>query len=205
MDPRHQMIEEIRGVYRLNSPKVVVAMLSVPREEFVSPEDKEIAYEDEPLHIGFGQTISQPYTVAFMTHLLNLKGKERVLEIGTGSGYQAALLSILAKKVYSVERIKALAQSAKERLRRLGYKNVLVKYGQGERGWKEKAPFDAILITAGMEKVPRILFNQLGEGGILVAPVGKGEDKKMTKYFKKGNKITNKEYGTFYFVPFVGR
>lgn len=205
MDPRQQMIEEIRGVYRLNSPKVFAAMLSVPREEFVSPEDKEIAYEDEPLHIGFGQTISQPYTVAFMTHLLNLKGKERVLEIGTGSGYQAALLSILAKKVYSVERIKALAQSAKERLRRLGYKNVLVKYGQGERGWKEKAPFDAILITAGMEKVPRILFNQLGEGGILVAPVGKKEDKKMTKYFKKGSKINKKEYGTFYFVPFVGK
>jgi protein-L-isoaspartate(D-aspartate) O-methyltransferase len=203
MDPRSQMIEEIKQEYGLNSPKVFSAMLLVSREEFVSPEDITTAYEDKPISLGFGQTISQPYTVAFMTHLLNLKGEESVLEIGTGSGYQVAVLSLLAKSVYSIERIKELAQTAQERLKRLGYKNVSVKYGQGEEGWKEKSPFNAILVTAGMEKVPKILFNQLKEKGVLVAPVGAGEDKIMTKYTKKGGKITKKEYGAFRFVPFI--
>ena len=197
------MIEEIRIRYRLNAPQVFSAMLNVPREEFVLPEYKDMAYSDAALSIGHGQTISQPYTVAFMTNLLDLTGHERVLEIGTGSGYQAAILAQLADKVFTIERIEPLADSAQERLKRLGYSNVEVKTGQGEEGWKENAPFGAIILTAGVDQVPKTLFDQLKEGGVLVAPVGVGPDKKMTKFIKKEGKISKKEYGIFHFVPFV--
>jgi len=126
MNSPQEMIEEIKIRYRLNDPQVFSVMLKVPREEFVLPEDKFEAYSDAALSIGFGQTISQPYTVAFMTHLLNLKGDEKVLEIGAGSGYQAAILSLLAKKVFTIERIKELAGRAKKILKKLGYKNIEV-------------------------------------------------------------------------------
>lgn len=178
-------------------------MLRIPREKFVPPEYQHQAYDDCPISIGYGQTISQPYTVAFMTDLLKLKGSEKVLEIGTGSGYQAAILSLLADKVYTVEIIRQLADQAKERLKRLGYKKVEVKTASGEVGWKQKAPFDAILVTAGMEKVPEALFKQLKEGGVLVAPVGLGMDKEMTEFSKHHGKISQKSYGIFHFVPFV--
>lgn len=197
------MIEEISIRYRLNAPQVFSAMLKVPREEFVLPEYKDMAYSDAALSIGHGQTISQPYTVAFMTNLLELSGNEKVLEIGTGSGYQAAILSQLADKVFTIERIEPLADLAQERLKRLGYTNVEVKAGQGEEGWKENAPFGAIILTAGVDKVPKTLLDQLKEGGVLVAPVGAGADKKMTKFVKKKGKISKKEYGIFHFVPFV--
>jgi protein-L-isoaspartate(D-aspartate) O-methyltransferase len=203
MDSRKGMIDKIKGFYNLDAPKVLSAMSKVPREEFVPRSFRDSAYEDGPISIGWGQTISQPYTVAFMSNLLELKGREKVLEIGTGSGYQAAVLSFLAKKVYTIERIPELAQEAKKRLKRLGYKRVEVKEGTGELGWKSQAPFDAILVTAGMEWIPEELFRELKDGGVLVAPVGAGDDKVMTEYTKRGKKIDKKEFGIFHFVPFV--
>ncbi|KKR37876.1 protein-L-isoaspartate O-methyltransferase [Candidatus Woesebacteria bacterium RIFOXYA1_FULL_40_18] len=204
MDPKAEMILEIKRKYGLDSPRVFSAMLQVPREEFVGHKDKDIAYSDSAISIGFGQTISQPYTVAFMTHLLNLMGNEMVLEIGTGSGYQAAVLSILADRVFSVEIIPQLAQIAKKRLKKLGFKNIEVKAGQGEVAWKDKAPYDAIIVTAGVENgITDVLLKQLKKDGIMVAPVGKGPDKIMTKFVKKKGKVEKKEFGVFHFVPFV--
>jgi len=199
------MIEEIRVRYGLDAPGVLSAMLQVPREEFVSKRDKRFAYKDGPIPISEGQTISQPFTVAFMTSLLDLGGDEKVLEIGTGSGYQAAVLSCLAKNVYTIEIIDKLAKKARKTLKRLGYKNVLVKMGSGMAGWSERAPFDAIMITAGVsKKVPEKIFKQLKRGGVLVAPVGKGHDKIMTKYIKdKKGKLKEEKHGIFHFVPFI--
>lgn len=199
------MVWEIKERYGLDAPKVFLAMLQIPREEFVAKRYRKIVYEDRPISIGCGQTISQPYTIAFMTKLLGLKGDEKVLEIGTGSGYQAAILSLLAKEVYTIEIVEKLANKAKTRLKKLSFRNLQVKAGRGERGWKEKAPFDAILVTAGIEgQVPRVLFSQLKPGGVLVAPVGKGYDKVMTKFIKeKGGRIRKEKHGIFHFVPFV--
>ena len=224
-EKRERMVEKIRHNYGLDSPKVLSVMLTVPREKFVVRMYRDISYDDSPVPVGFGQTMSQPYTVAFMTHLLislstslsiRKKGKEReietkkwrVLEIGTGSGYQAAVLSRLVKEVYTVEIIKNLATKAKKKLKKLGYDNIFAKTGSGELGWKEKAPFDAILVTAGIEgEVPKALFKQLKVGGVLVAPVGRGYDKVMTKYIKLQNSKTPKfqteKHGIFHFVPFV--
>ncbi len=204
MSSPQKMIREIKKGYGLDVPEVFSAMLKVPREEFVPLRFRNIAYNDGPIFIGFGQTISQPYTVAFMTDLVSIDSREKILEIGTGSGYQAAVLSLLFDKVYTVERIPELAEEAKQRLIKLGYKNVEVRSGSGEFGWKEKAPFDAILVTAGMEAVPQELFEQLKEGGVLVAPIGAGEEKQMTRFTKlKAGKIKKEEYGIFHFVPFV--
>lgn len=210
------MVEKIKKTYGLDSPKVLSIMLRIPREKFVSRTYRSIAYDDSPVPIDFGQTMSQPYTVAFMTHLLlsNKKGvagrvgKWKVLEIGTGSGYQAAVLSRLVRKVYSVEIVGKLAKKTKGKLKKLGYSNVYVGLGSGEFGWEEEAPFDAILVTAGVEgRVPDILFEQLREGGVLVAPVGIGHDKTMTKYIKKmragKEEIIKEKHGIFHFVPFV--
>jgi len=199
-----QMIAHLRDYYGLNSPKVFSALLAVPREEFVPKGRKQDAYRDGPINIGHGQTISQPYTVAFMTSLLQLKGDEKVLEIGTGSGYQAAVLSKLARKVYTVEIIKSLALKAKKTLANLGYNNIKVKVGDGARGWPEHSPYDRILITAGVEGgVPDEFFDQLADNGILVAPVGDGADKQMTRFTKKKRGIKKEEFGIFHFVPFV--
>ena len=205
MDERKEMIALLRERYGLNSPDVFSAMLKVPREKFVDKKHRDIAYRDGPVPIAQGQTMSQPYTVAFMTDLLDLQGDKKVLEIGTGSGYQAAVLSHLAKEVFTIEIIRQLADRAKKRLKKLGYKNVHVKVGSGEWGWKKHAPYDAILVTAGIEKeIPRTLLDQLKDGGVLVAPVGKGSDKVMTKFVKtKGGKIKKSKYGIFWFVPFV--
>lgn len=216
MDARERMVEEIQKRYNLDAPEVVSAMLQVPREKFIAKKYKDIAYSDRPVSIGYGQTMSQPYTVAFMTHLLvsgrvSVRGRKkniskwRVLEVGTGSGYQAAVLSILAKEVYTIEIIPQLAEKAKKTLKKLGYKNVHVRQGSGEWGWPEKSPFDAILITAGLDKdVPQELFDQISGGGVLVAPIGRGSDKVMTKFTKaKGDRLKKEKFGIFHFVPFV--
>jgi len=209
------MVEEMKVRYGLKAPSVFSAMLQVEREKFVSKKYKDIAYRDRAVPIGHGQTMSQPYTVAFMTYLLNLEGdgptsckvarSKKVLEVGTGSGYQAAILSKLVKEVYSVEIIRQLADRAKKRLKKLGYKNVHVRSGSGEWGWKEHAPYDAIMVTAGVEKdVPLALLDQLKEGGVLVAPIGRGHDKVMTRFTKgKGGKVKKEKFGIFNFVPFV--
>jgi protein-L-isoaspartate(D-aspartate) O-methyltransferase len=210
MTDRKRMIREMREKYSFNSPEVFSAMLQIPREEFVPREFRDQAYDDGPLAIGYGQTISQPYTVAFMTDLLELGGPtsrgKKILEIGTGSGYQTAILSLLAKKVYTVEIIRQLADEARKRLKRLGYNNIEIKTAGKNVGWKEKAPFNAILVTAGMEQVPQELFDQLKENGVLVAPVGKGMDKEMTR-FRRGSsgqaKFKKEKFGIFHFVPFI--
>lgn len=207
MNPSEKMIWEIKTRYDLDSPKVFSVMLQVPREEFISKKYRHLAYEDSPVSIGHGQTMSQPYTVAFMTDLLNLKGKEKVLEIGTGSGYQAAILSLLVKEVFTIEIIEKLSRKTNKTLTKLGFKNVHTKTGTGEVGWTEKAPFDAILVTAALDKkVPKTLFDQLKTNGVLVAPIGKGDNKIMTKYIKrKSGKIEKEEHGIFHFVPFVSK
>ncbi len=205
MNPAERMVQDIEEIYGLDSPDVLSAMLQVPRHRFVSRQYRDIAYRDGPIPIRHGQTMSQPYTVAFMTDLLDLEGNERVLEIGTGSGYQAAVLSHLAKEVYTIEIIEELAESAKKTLKKLGYKNVHVKAGSGEYGWEKHAPYDAILVTAGIEReVPKALLEQLKEGGILVAPIGRGYDKVMTRLIKgKSGKLKKEKFGIFHFVPFV--
>ena len=163
---------EARGVH---DPRVLSAMRRVPRHELVPRSLRDQAYEDHPLPIGAGQTISQPYVVAAMTEALGLSGDERVLEVGTGSGYQAAVLSLLCRQVYSIEIVPELAERARADLARLGYTNVEVRQGDGWRGWPEHAPFDAIVVTAAPEQIPPDLIAQLAVGGRLVIPVGRYE------------------------------
>lgn len=202
-----EMIRQIKEYYNLDSPLVFSAMKKVPREKFVLPSYSHLAYSDNALPIACGQTISQPYTVCFMTHLLisGLRKRDRVLEIGTGSGYQAAVLSFLFKEVYTIEIIGRLAKEAKKRLKRLGHKNVFVKKGNGEFGWKEASPFDGVLITAGLSKpVPLALRSQVRVGGRIIAPVGEGEDKVMLRLTKlKSGEFRKEKFGIFHFVPFV--
>lgn len=204
-EDRERMVYEIKKKYGLSSVDVLSVMLQIPREKFAPREYQNIAYKDAPVPLGFGQTMSQPYTVAFMTDLLDLTGREKVLEIGTGSGYQAAVLSKLASKVYTVEIIPELAKRARTVLERIGYKNVHVKTGSGEWGWEKFAPFDAIVITAGLKlMVPENLFDQLKPDGILIAPLGRGNNKTMTKFTKnKNGDIIREKFGIFHFVPFI--
>ena len=156
----------------VSDPRVLDAMRSVPRHEFVPPAERAHAYEDRPLPIGFGQTISQPYIVALMTECLKLRGGEKVLEVGTGSGYQAAVLARLAREVYTIEIVPELAKRAADDLARLGFANATVRAGDGYRGWPEHAPFDAIIVTAAPGHVPQPLVDQLAVGGRMVLPVG---------------------------------
>jgi protein-L-isoaspartate(D-aspartate) O-methyltransferase len=156
----------------ITDEKVLAAMRKTPRHEFVPEEFRNAAYDNRPVPIGFEQTISQPYIVGYMTQLLQLKGGEKVLEIGTGSGYQAAVLAEIAEEVYTIEIVEPLARRAEETLQRLGYDNVKVKLGDGYKGWPEHAPFDAIIVTAAPEHIPQPLVEQLKEGGRMVIPVG---------------------------------
>jgi len=171
---RERMLREQIEARGVTDARVLAALRAVPRHELVPEAQRDYAYEDRPLSIGHGQTISQPYIVALMSEALELDENERVLEIGTGSGYQAAVLGELAREVYSIEIVAPLAERAKLDLARLGYDNVQVRQGDGYRGWPEQAPFDAIVVTAAPEHVPQALVDQLAVGGRLVIPVGRG-------------------------------
>lgn len=190
---------ESRGI---RDARVLDAMSTVERHKFVPDQHITSAYEDHPLPIGYGQTISQPYIVALMTELCELKGDEKVLEIGTGSGYQAAILSLLAKEVYSIEIIDKLGKSAALRLKNLGYKNVVVKTGDGYAGWPEKAPFDVIILTASPPEIPQTLIDQLKDNGLLIAPVG-DYHQELVKIEKRGGEIYRKTITYVRFVPMV--
>ncbi len=167
---RQRMVEEQIVARGIQDPLVLQAMRKVPRHLFVSLQ--KFAYTDQPLPIGEGQTISQPYVVALMTELLSLKGGEKVLEVGTGSGYQAAVLAEIAKEVYTIEILEPLATSARNRLKERGYKNIRVKWGDGYQGWEEYAPYNGIVVTAAPDHIPQSLVEQLNVGGKMVIPVG---------------------------------
>jgi protein-L-isoaspartate(D-aspartate) O-methyltransferase len=193
---QNQIIQ--RGV---QDPRVLVAMRRVPRHRFVPAKLAKQAYDDHPLPIGEGQTISQPYIVALMSELLGLKGNERVLEIGTGSGYQAAVLGELVKEVYTIEIIPALAQRSKQTLQELGYQHVHVKAGDGYAGWPDKAPFDAIIVTCAPSEVPKPLQDQLKEGGRLVIPVGTWPEQTLYQMEKREGKLVLRPVIPVLFVP----
>jgi len=184
--------------------RVVDAMRRVPREAFVSQEQYHAAYDDRPLSIGFGQTISQPFIVALMVQALEFRGDEKVLELGTGSGYEAAILAELAQKVVTVECIPELAESAKQVLDKLGYSNIEVHVADRTLGWPEGAPYDAIIVSAGAPTVPQVLMEQLTWNGRLVIPVGSRWQQELLRVTKlrKGNEIEN--LGGCYFVPLIG-
>ena len=166
------MVDQQLRAREIRQPRVLDAMARVPRHLFIPPANRSEAYQDSPVPIGYGQTISQPYIVAFMTQALEIEPNDRVLEIGTGCGYQAAVLSVLAKQVYSIEIIGALAERARETLASLGYRNVDVRTGNGYLGWPEHAPFDRIMVTAAPDEVPQTLVQQLRVGGLMAVPVG---------------------------------
>jgi protein-L-isoaspartate(D-aspartate) O-methyltransferase len=198
------MVEEQIVARGIHDPRVLEAMRQVPRHLFVPKKEKRWAYSDGPLRLGFGQTISQPYIVALMTEALGLVGEERVLEIGTGSGYQAAILARLAKQVYSVERIGELAERARRKFVRLTIMNVKVIHGNGTLGLREQAPFDAILVTAGAPQVPKPLTEQLADGGRLVLPVGGRCGQTLLKFTKRGETLHDENLGPCAFVPLIG-
>jgi protein-L-isoaspartate(D-aspartate) O-methyltransferase len=183
------MVEKQLRPRGIDDPRVLRAMTKVQRQQFVAKELAASAYEDRPLPIGFGQTISQPFIVAFMTQELKPKPTDRVLEIGTGSGYQAAVLGELVKEVYTIEIVRPLAQRAATVLNALGYTNVLVKAGDGYKGWPEHAPFDAIIVTAAPDHIPEPLVEQLKEGGRMVIPVGKSYAQELQILEKRGGVV----------------
>jgi protein-L-isoaspartate(D-aspartate) O-methyltransferase len=204
MAKRLEMLEKQLRRRGVNDEKVLSAMEAVPRHAFVAPEFRERAYEDAPLPIGDGQTISQPYIVAAMTAALRLKARDRILEIGTGCGYQAAILSRLGKEVFSVERRPKLAAEASKRLGELGYANVHVHCGDGTLGLPEFAPFDAILVAAAAPAVPKPLLAQLAERGRMILPVGDEENQVLQLVEKLGNTVLTNTLEGCRFVPLVG-
>ncbi|MFH1775614.1 MAG: protein-L-isoaspartate(D-aspartate) O-methyltransferase [Chloroflexota bacterium] len=189
----------------IGDERVLAAMSRVPRELFIPPEQRHLAYEDRPVPIGWGQTISQPYIVALMTRALELAGPEKVLEIGTGSGYQTAILAELARQVISTERLAPLAEKAQRVLTGLGYTNIEVHLTEDGLGWKQDAPYDAIIVTAGAPKVPTVLLAQLKIGGRLVIPVGSRHLQELCKITrgKKKNEVYN--LGSCRFVNLIGQ
>ena len=189
----------------ITDERVREAMSRVPREEFVGADAAPVAYQNRPLPIGHGQTISQPLMVALMTQALMLTGDERVLEVGTGSGYQAALISLLAAHVVSVERVPELASSSTQRLRRLGYSNIEVHAVRDELGWPDGAPYDAIIVTAASPDVPRALLDQLAMAGRLVLPVGSRNIQELVRIVKTPEGAQRHNLGSCRFVPLLGR
>jgi protein-L-isoaspartate(D-aspartate) O-methyltransferase len=201
---RAEMIEKQLRRRGISDSAVLAAMLAVPRHEFVPEELRSRAYEDAPLPIGSGQTISQPYIVASMTLALRLQPTDRALEVGTGCGFQAAVLSHLAKEVYTIELRPELASAASEKLARLGYHNVHVHCGDGTLGLPEFAPFDAILVAAAAPEVPEPLLAQLGEGGRMIIPVGDTNNQELQLIEKHGGTFSTKVLEGCRFVPLVG-
>jgi protein-L-isoaspartate(D-aspartate) O-methyltransferase len=203
---RQQMVAEqlVRGGRDITNARVLVAMGKVLRHEFVPENLRARAYEDRPLSIGHGQTISQPFVVAFMTERLEPKPTDRVLEIGTGSGYQAAVLAELVAQVYTIEIVEDLAKRAAGDLKRLGYTNVQVRAGDGYKGWAEAAPFDAIVVTCAPERVPQPLIDQLKEGGRLIVPVGALWKQDLVLLRKRGGKLEQRAVLPVQFVPMTG-
>ena len=202
---RRKMVEEQilgRGIKDLS---VMEVLSRVPRHLFVNSSLQHRAYGDCPLPIGENQTISQPYIVALMTQALDLKGKERVLEIGTGSGYQTAILAELASQVFTIERVKPLVKKTKELLEGLKYKNIVFKTFDGTYGWRDQSPFDAILISAATPSIPKSLIEQLADKGRLVAPVGERESQDLIVLNKNGNKVMERKIGSCTFVPLIGK
>ena len=200
---RRELLAELRAL-GIRDERVLSAMERVPRHLFVPPELVPYAYEDRPLPIGAGQTISQPYIVALSTQALELSLQDRVLEIGTGSGYQAAVLAELAGEVYTVERLPELSQAARERLERLGYRNLYFRVGDGTKGWPDEAPFDAILVTAAAPKVPQSLVEQLAEGGRLVIPIGGRESQDLWLMRRRTRRLEKVYLCPCTFVPLIG-
>ena len=190
--------------YEIADKRVIEAMKHVPREAFVSQEQYRAAYDDRPLSIGFGQTISQPFIVALMVQALELRGDEKVLELGTGSGYEAAILAELAQKVVTVECIPELAKSARQVLDNLGYSNIEVHVSGRTLGWPEEAPYDAIIVSAGAPTVPEVLLEQLDWNGRLIIPVGSRWQQELVRVTKLRKKNHIENLGGCYFVPLIG-
>lgn len=203
---RRQMVDTQLGRPRndITHPGVLQAMATVPRHEFVEQPLRPLAYTDGPLPIGYGQTISQPYVVAFMTEQLDPRPSDRVLEVGTGSGYQAAVLSRLVKEVYSIEIVAPLAERAKTVLSRLGYDNIKLRQGDGYQGWPEAAPFDAVIVTCAPDHVPQPLIDQLRDGGRMIIPVGPAEDQNLYLLRKRGDHLERESVLPVRFVPMTG-
>jgi protein-L-isoaspartate(D-aspartate) O-methyltransferase len=202
---RARMVEEQLVQRGVTDERVLAAMRRIPRHLFVEEPLRDRAHGDHPLPIGEEQTISQPYIVGFMTQLLELRGQEKVLEVGTGSGYQTAVLAELARRVCSVERLPRLAERARGLLEQLGYDNVWVRVGSGTLGWPDEAPFDRILVTAGGPSVPPPLFQQLAEGGRMVVPVGDVANQTLTVVEKVRGEMKTRSYGDCKFVKLVGK
>lgn len=201
---RKKMVEEQLIARGIHDVRVLGAMGRIPRHEFVDPGMAAQAYLDHPLNIGCKQTISQPYIVALMTQCLEISGTEKVLEIGTGSGYQTAILAELARQVFSIERVTTLSNRARMTLHRLGYTNVALRIADGTLGWPEEAPFDAILVTAGAPSVPAAYIAQLAEGGRLVIPLGDEEVQELVRIQKKNGRLEENHLGGCRFVKLYG-
>ncbi len=202
---RQRMVKDQLIARGIRDERVLAVFYKVEREKFVPSDLREDAYGDFPLSIGEGQTISQPYMVALMTQSLELKGCERVLEIGTGSGYQTAILAELSEEVYSVERIKSLAQKAKSLLKKLGYSKVKIFVSDGTKGWEKFSPYDRILVTAGAKQVPQPLVNQLQDQGIMVIPVGSIYSQELKVIRKKKGRVKSTTVERCVFVPLIGK
>lgn len=199
-----QLLRELRE-HGIGDERVLAALRKVPREQFVADEHRGLAYRNAPLPIGEGQTISQPFVVALMLQELGLQGGEQALEVGTGSGYQTALLAELARSVISVERHASLADEARERLTRLGYRNVRIHTANGTLGWPAAAPYEAIIVSAGAPEVPNELLEQLANGGRLILPVGSLVSQRLLLTTRRGERFEHDDRGAVRFVPLVGR
>jgi protein-L-isoaspartate(D-aspartate) O-methyltransferase len=203
---RQQMIERDLKGRDITNPAVLKAMEDVPRHRFVPSGMQDQAYADCPLPIGHGQTISQPYVVAFMTQMLEVRPDDKILEIGTGCGYQAAVLARLAQQVYTIEIVKPLADEARKLLTELGYKNIFIKAGDGFEGWSEHAPFNKIILTCAVEEIPPALIEQLKEGGRIIAPIGATyELQQLVIATKKAGTLTYRQVLPVRFVPMTGK